>query len=375
VVGEEGATAAELKRHLRERLPEYMIPEAILMLEEMPATASGKIDRKRLPSVQSMGRMAEREYTDARTQVEEILLGLYEDVLKVDQVGIHDNFFEIGGHSLLATQVASRVRNAFGVEIGVRSIFEAATVEGLAQRIEKMMGAGEKQEAPPLVRAPRDGQSGIWRLPLSFAQQRLWFLDQFVPENPFYNIPGAIGLEGRLSVDALERAVNEIIRRHEVLRTRFEAEDGKPLQVIDPWEPRRLLIEDLTSLAMEEREGEVGRIVREEAVKVFDLRRGPLLRVKLLRLGEEEHMLLYTMHHIVSDVWSIGILVGELGALYRAYSMGGAGDESPLPELPIQYADYAVWQRNWLQGEALERQLSYWREQLEGVAPPMLYAR
>ncbi|MBO0782985.1 MAG: AMP-binding protein, partial [Ktedonobacteraceae bacterium] len=221
----------------------------------------------------------------------------------------------------------------------------------------------ETAGVPPLVKVPRKGP-GDGQLPLSFAQQRLWFLDQLAPNNPFYNIPSAVRSEGRLNLDALERVINEIVRRHEVLRTRFEVEEGIPVQVIDRWEPRRLEIEDLTGVLPDEREEEVSRLVREEAETGFDLSRGPLLRVKVLRLGEERHVLLYTMHHIVSDAWSTGILMKEVGELYRAY---GAGEESPLEELPIQYGDFAVWQREWLRGDVLERELEYWRRQLEGM--------
>src|SRR5262249_36959184 len=250
-------TQAELKRHLRERLPDFMVPEAIIRLAEIPITQNGKVDRKRLLSASLLndaGSQVERGYgartpSAARTPVEEILVGIFREVLGKERIGIHDNFFEIGGHSLLATQVVSRVRNTFGVEIGVGSIFEDATVESLASRIEKSMKAGEKDGAPPLTRAKR-----VKRLPLSFAQQRLWFLDQLTPNDPFYNLPGAVRLEGTLDLDALERSVNEIVRRHEVLRTRIEIEEGEPVQVLDEWEFRSLEVDDLTGLSPEEKE-------------------------------------------------------------------------------------------------------------------------
>jgi amino acid adenylation domain-containing protein len=361
VVGEEGASAPALKKYVRERLPEYMVPDVIVLLEEVPVTANGKIDRKKLQEapLNEAERQVEEAYVAPITPVEEILIGIYEEVLKLDRVGARDNFFEAGGHSLLATQVISRVRNTYGVEIGLGSIFEEPTVKGLARRVEEAMGSREKAEAPPLVRASREE-----KLPLSFAQQRLWFLDQLAPNNPFYNIPGMVRFEGRLSLEALERAINEVVRRHEVLRTRFEAEAGAPVQVIDQWEPRRLEVEDLTGLAPEERELEVVRRAGEEAETGFDLSREPLLRVKVMKLGEDDHVLLYTMSHIVSDGWSMGILIREVGTLYQAYS---AGAESPLEELPIQYADFAVWQRNWLRGEVLEKKLDYWRKQLAGL--------
>jgi amino acid adenylation domain-containing protein len=364
VVGEAMAATAELKKHVRMRLPEYMIPDVIMALEKMPVTANGKVDRKRLPSAKGADRHAEREYVGARTPVEEMVANIFEDVLRGDRVGVHDNFFEIGGYSLLATQVVSRARKMLGVEIGVKRIFETPTVEGLAQLIENAIKTGEKDETPPLVRAPRGGL-----LPLSFAQQRLWFLDRLAPNNPFYNISSALRLEGRLNLEALEFAINEIIRRHEVLRTRIEVEAGEPVQTIDEWKFRRLAVEDLTNLNQEDREAEVRRMASEEARTGFDLSRGPMLRMKVLKLEEEQHVVLFTMHHIVSDGWSMGILIREFGALYRAHSIGYAREEAPLEELPIQYADYAIWQRNLLQGEVLERQLGYWRQQLADLAP------
>jgi acyl carrier protein len=367
VVADEGATESSLKKHVRERLPEYMVPEAILLLDEIPLTANGKIDRQRLPSMKEAGRPVEQEYVASRTQLEEMMVGIFGELLKLDRVGINDDFFELGGHSLLAIQVISRVRNAFGVEIKVRSIFDAPTAEGLSRKIAEAMRAGEVVETPPLVRVEREGARGR-RAPLSFAQQRLWFIDRLNPGSAVYNIPGAVRLEGGLNLDALERVINEIVRRHEVLRTRFEVNEGEPAQVTDEWEPRRLEVVDLTSLPPEAREEEVSRRAKEEAETGFDLSRGPLFRVKVLKLAEEEYVLLYTMHHVVSDGWSMGILIKEIEALYRAFSVG---EESPLEEAPIQYADFAVWQRSWLQGEVLENQLAYWRRQLAGQMPAL----
>jgi len=308
VVRQEGeeCPVSELRRFLRERLPDYMVPTAFVILESLPMTPSGKINRRALPAPERR-EGNEGAYVAPRTAIEEIVVGIFEEVLKQDRVSVSDNFFEIGGHSLLATQVVSRVRNAFEVEIGVRSIFEEPTVEGLGRRIEEAMRAGEKDEAPPLVRVSRSE-----RLPLSFAQQRLWFLDQLAPNNPFYNIPGAVRLEGRLDLEAIERMINEIVRRHEVLRTRIEVEEGEPVQVIDEWKPCRLEIEDLTSVPRDERAEEVKRIARKEAGTGFNLSRGPLLRVKVLELEEEERVALFTMHHIVSDGWSMEILSREV---------------------------------------------------------------
>ena len=362
VDGERKEEMKQLRNLLKEKLPNYMIPMAIMALEKMPLTPNGKLDRKALPSPER-----ERGEIEAanvpRTPVEELLVGIFQEVLNLDPVGIRDDFFELGGHSLLATQIVSRVKKAFGVEIGVRSIFEEPTVEGLARKVEELIRAGERETAPPLVRAPREG-----RLPLSFAQQRLWFFDQLAPNNPFYNIPVAARLEGRLNLKALERVINEIFRRHEVLRTRIEVEGGVPAQVIDEWRPQRLEVEDLTGLTPDERGAESMRITGAEAGRGFDLTRGPLMRVKVIKLEEEQHLALFTMHHIVSDGWLIGVLVREVSALYEAMS---EGKESPLPELEIQYADYAYWQRNYLKGRVMEEHLQYWKSHLGGKLPSL----
>src|SRR5262249_48359070 len=239
--------AEALRAHLSSSLPDYMTPSAYVHLERLPLTPNGKEDRRALPVREMSGSEERWRSIEQRSPVEEIVAGIFEQVLKVEEVGIRDNFFESGGHSLLATQIISRVRAAFGIEIGVKSVFEGPTVEGLARKIEEAMRAGEKMEVPPLVRVERESQ-GSARLPLSFAQQRLGFIDQLEPGNALYSIPGAVRLEEALNLDALERSVNEIVRRHEVLRTRIEMEAGEPAQVIDEWEPRRLEVEDLTNL-------------------------------------------------------------------------------------------------------------------------------
>ena len=238
----------------------------------------------------------------------------------------------------------------------MRSLFEQPTVAGLARAIEAGRGLGVELQAPPLVPVER-----AEKLPLSFAQQRLWFLDQLEPGSAFYNIPAAVRLRGALNIEALEWTLSEVVRRHEVLRTHFIAVDGEAVQVIEAAAPVRLAVLDLSGLDEAERTAETERLVAAESARPFDLMRGPLLRVSLIRLDEEEHVALMTMHHIVSDGWSIGVLVREVAALYGAYLRG---EESPLEELPIQYADFAHWQRTWLQGEVLAAQLAYWREEL-----------
>jgi amino acid adenylation domain-containing protein len=352
--------AESVRGHLRERLPEYMIPSALVTLERLPLTPNGKLDRGALPVPNAA---VGDDYVAPRTPVEEVTAGVWAEVLRVERVGLRDNFFELGGHSLLATQVVSRLREALGVEVGLRALFEAPTVEGLAAAAQAGLAAGMRVQAPPISRAERGGE-----LPLSFAQQRLWFLHQLEPDDPSYNLPAAFRLIGRLDIGALERSLGELVRRHEVLRTTFPSDGGQPRQLVGPAKLRPLNVDDLRHLSEAERAAEAERVMDEEARRPFDLARGPLYRVRLLRLGEAEHALLYTMHHIVSDGWSLGVLLKEVSALYRAYTRG---EESPLAELPIQYGDYAVWQREWLQGEVLEAQLAYWREQLAG-APPAL---
>ncbi|HHH41604.1 MAG TPA: amino acid adenylation domain-containing protein, partial [Chloroflexi bacterium] len=361
--GETVPTAGELRRFLQERLPDYMVPSAYVVMEALPLTPNGKVDRQALPEPEWSRRQLAGEYVAPRTPVEEVLAGIWSQVLGVEEVGVHDNFFELGGHSLLATQLVSRVREAFEIELPLRHVFECPTVATLAERIEIIRRTEAGVQAPPIRPVPRDRE-----IPLSFAQQRLWFLDQLAPNSPLYNIPDAVRITGPLDVGVLERSLNEIVRRHEVLRTTFAAVEGRPIQVIAPELHLPLPVVDLRSLPKARREAEALRLATEEAQRPFDLARGPLIRALLLRLDEEEHIALLTVHHTVSDGWSTGVFMGEIAALYEAFA---AGKPSPLPELPIQYADFAVWQREWLQGEVLERQLAYWKEQLAGL-PPIL---
>ncbi|HEU4833564.1 MAG TPA: amino acid adenylation domain-containing protein [Pyrinomonadaceae bacterium] len=359
--GEAEVSEAELRRYLRERLPEYMVPQVLVKLERMPLSRHGKVDYQRLPAPAPVE--GEMEGEPAHSEVEEMIAGIWGEVLGLARVGREENFFELGGHSLLATQVMSRVREAFGVEVALRELFERPTVKELGQSIERELRQGAGVGAPPIERQERVGE-----LPLSFAQQRLWFIDQLQPGSAFYNVPLAVKLTGRLNKEALDQTLTEVIRRHEVLRTRFATVGGRAVQVIEEAEPVTLDAVDLSELEIDERDALVREWVEQEAAMPFDLSRGPMLRVKLLRLGEQEHVVLLTMHHIVSDGWSVGVLIKEVGALYDAYA---AGRESPLDELPVQYADFALWQRAYLQGEVLERQLDYWRRQLSD-APTLL---
>jgi len=347
----------ELIRHLKRRLPEYEVPSALVVLDSIPLTANGKVDLEALPEPPSRTYNVEWSYVAPGTEVEIRLAQIFAEVLRAEMVGVHDNFFDLGGHSLLAVQVISRVRETFGVEIQVRELFEAPTIAGVAKNIERESRV-EREAALPLRPAPRDEL-----LPLSFAQQRLWFVHEMDPLSPAYNIPVAVRMTGVLDVSVLERTLNELIKRHESLRTAFEVVNGRLVQVIGSPESTKLEVTDLRETPDLVREQQALRIAMQEAQRPFDLTRGPLLRAELLRLADEEHIILLTLHHIISDGWSTGVLVREVAALYQAFL---EEPESPLPALPIQYADFAVWQRQWLQGEVLEEQSGYWRGQLSG---------
>jgi amino acid adenylation domain-containing protein/non-ribosomal peptide synthase protein (TIGR01720 family) len=352
---------SELRGFLESTLPEYMVPSVFVYLPVLPRMAQGKVDRQALPKPATDRPDLDDAFVAPRTPVEEMVAGVWADILKLDRVGAADNFFELGGHSLLATQVVSRLRSAFGVEVPLRALFETPTVAGLAEAIDKAHHEAQGVQVPPIRPVSRDGE-----LPLSFAQQRVWFFDQLEPGNLFYTIPTAIRMNGVLYIPALEKALGEILRRHEVLRTTFGCRDGQAMQIIAPARPVTLPVEDLTHLPEGERETQAKELASQEAKQPFNLAEGPLVRGSLLRLGAEDHVLLLTMHHIVSDGWSMTIFFRELTVLYEAFA---AGKPSPLLELSIQYADVAVWQRNWLQGEVLDQQLAYWRNQLGGVSP------
>ncbi|HYG62622.1 MAG TPA: amino acid adenylation domain-containing protein, partial [Thermoanaerobaculia bacterium] len=356
------ALVDDLRPWLRERLPESMLPSAFVSLAALPLTPNGKVDRKALPAPDRQ--RAEEAYVPPHTPVEEIVAGIWAEVLGLERVGAADHFFELGGHSLLATQVVSRLRRAFGVELPLRDLFEAPTLDDLAARIEVAARAGSRPLAPPLVPLAPAVREGA--LPPSFAQQRLWFIDQLAPGSPLYNIPVALRVEGPLDARVLALCLEEIVRRHEVLRTVFAAPDGSPVQVIRPPEPFELPVVDLAALPCPGRE--TAALIAEEALRPFDLARGPLSRGLLLRLADGDHVIALTLHHIAGDAWSMGILVREVTALYPAFTQGRP---SPLPDLPVQYADFAVWQSSWLRGDLLEHEISFWRRQLAGL-PPLL---
>ncbi|HKV09555.1 MAG TPA: amino acid adenylation domain-containing protein, partial [Thermoanaerobaculia bacterium] len=340
----------------------HMVPSTFVSLAALPLSPNGKVERRLLPAPEGERGPEDASYVAPRTPVEELVAGIWSEVLGVDRIGARDSFFDLGGHSLLATRVTSRLRRALGVDVPLKTLFEAPTVAELAAVLEKAGRQGRRPE-PPLRPVPRKGA-----LPLSFAQQRLWFLDQLEPGSALYNMPSAFLLEGGLDARALASACHRIAGRHEVLRTVFPSVNGEPVQVIRAAGEGSLPLVDLSGLAPEIRERVARDLVRQEAHRPFDLARGPLLRGLLVRLAGDRHVLSVSLHHIVSDGGSIEIFERELVALYGA---AAAGRPSPLPDLPLQYADFAVWQREWLSGEALESEIGYWRERLAG-APPVL---
>jgi len=340
-----------------------MVPAVFVTLAALPLTPSGKVDRRALPAPDFGRSVSDKAFVAPRTPVEEALAGIWVQVLGIEQVSVHDDFFELGGHSLLANQVIARMRDAFGVDLPLRAMFGVPTVASLAEQVETALADGTGGAAPPIRRVSRESP-----LPLSFAQQQLWLIDQLESGNVAYNIPFPLYLSGSLDVAVLQACLDEIVCRHEALRTTIVTVDRQPMQSIAPASRVFLPLVDLCALSGVERQVEAQRLTQQDARLPFDLVTGPLWRVTLLRLSEVEHLLLLTMHHVVTDGWSLVILMNELAALYRAF----AGHRpSPLPPLPIQYADFAVWQREWLQGEVLETQLSFWRRQLAG-APTLL---
>jgi amino acid adenylation domain-containing protein len=354
-------TSSDLRTHLKAKVPDWMVPSAILLIEQMPMTTNGKVDRKALPAPAAIT-LPEKHFVAPHTFIQELLASIWIQVLKLEKVGIHDNFFESGGHSLNATQVISRARNVFHAELHVHDLFASPTIAGLAEIVTGKL-KDSKLQAPPLRRIARSGP-----LSLSFAQQRLWFIDRLESGSPFYNIPVAVRLKGELDTAILEKCVNEIVQRHEILRTSFVRIDREPAQAIVDGLTVPLTVTDLTHLSQAEQEKQMSLLIDQDVQRAFDLEEPPLLRLNVFRLSPEDHLLLAVMHHIVSDGWSLGIFVHELTELYSAFS---AGKASPLPPLQIQYADYSMWQREWLNNDVLDSQLDYWKHRLAG-APPEL---
>ncbi len=360
-----GPNSADLRRHLARRLPAAMVPAAFVVLDALPLNPNGKVDRRALARLEppaGEAHAAAGAHVPPRTATEEILAAVWADLLGVERVGAHDDFFALGGHSLLGIQVLSRLRTLFGVELPVRALFEEPALAGFAARMDAVLAGLHESAVPaaaPLERVAREG-----RLPLSFAQERLWFLERLEPGTAFYNVPSATRFRGPLEVDVLRRGFAELVWRHEALRTTFDEENGRPFQVIAPAVAAEMPLIDLSALPGPLFDAELLRQATAEARRPFDLRRGPLVRTSLFRLAPQDHVLVSTLHHIVSDGWSMTVLIREMAALYEAFC---DGRPSPLPELPVQYADYALWQRGWLQGAVLAAEIEWWRARLAGV--------
>ncbi|MFM7909859.1 MAG: condensation domain-containing protein, partial [Microcystis sp.] len=347
-----------LKANLKNLLPDYMVPTAFVLLDAFPLTPNGKIDRRALPvpNLQSQG-----EYIAPRNAIEEKMAQIWGEILKLQRVSIEDNFFELGGHSLLATQVISRLQETFEIVLPLRYLFESPTIAQLSGVILKELQTGLGLKLPSIVPVNREDD-----IPLSWAQERLWFVNQLEGESGAYTIDLTMGLRGNLNIKALEKAFQAIIQRHEPLRTQFKLKDNQPIQAIDPNVTFTLPVVNLQNLSHSEQQ--VKNLLLAAASEPFDLEAGSVLRVKLWQLQTEEYVLLLAIHHIAADGWSIGVLVDELSVYYRSFCTGTKAD---LPDLSIQYADFAVWQRQWLTNEVLDRQLSYWKQQLTRI--PLLH--
>ncbi|MFM7353635.1 MAG: amino acid adenylation domain-containing protein, partial [Microcystis aeruginosa] len=351
-------TINEIRQFLRAKLPDYMVPTAFILLDAFPLTPNGKIDRRALPvpDLQSQG-----EYIAPRNPIEEKMAQIWGEILKLQRVSIEDNFFELGGHSLLATQVISRLQETFEIVLPLRYLFESPTIAQLSGVILKELQTGLGLKLPSIVPVNREAD-----IPLSWAQERLWFVNQLEGESGAYTIDLTMRLRGNLNIKALEKAFQAIIQRHEPLRTQFKLKDNQPIQAINPNVTFTLPVVNLQNLSHSEQQ--VKNLLLEAVCEPFDLEAGSVLRVKLWQLQTEEYVLLLAIHHIAADGWSLGVLVDELSVYYRSFCTGTKAD---LPDLSIQYADFAVWQRQWLTNEVLDRQLSYWKQQLTGI--PLLH--
>ncbi len=348
--------ATSFKEHLARTLPEYMVPGDFVLLDALPLNVNGKVDRGRLQAPAPPAIIDEPMLP--RDDIERTIAAVWAETLTLPQIGVHDDFFQLGGHSLLATRVVAQLREALAVELSLRDRFEAPTVAGLAERARRAVPAVPSSAPARLARA---GDR-----PLSFAQQRMWFLDQLTPGSTLYNVTGAMRVLGRLDDLTFERTFVELVRRHESLRTVFPAVGGLPVQRVLVEAELELERGDLCALDARSQEEECQRLLARAAATPFDLGRGPLLRVTLVRLEPDEHLLVLSMHHIVTDGWSLGVLVRELGELYAAFTRGEA---SPLAPLALQYVDIAEWQRSWLADGAMDEQLAYWKTVLAAPLP------
>jgi len=346
----------KLRKDLSKSLPDYMVPSLFVKLETLPLTPNGKIDKKTLPDPEGNIETT-NEYVAPRNEIEQKLADIWIKVLGVERVGVYDNFFELGGHSLLATQVISKIRTEFNNDLPVKALFENSTIKTLSEQIDIGKLDVEQLSTIPVSSRDRD-------IPLSFAQERLWFIDQY-EHNASYNIPGAVKLIGKLDVNVLEKTFSEIIRRHEALRTNIVTINGVVSQLIHKESKFELKIVDQTHLPEGEANQKIKKLIEIESQRPFDLTNDSLIRLVLYKISDEEHILFLNQHHIISDGWSFSVFLKEISVLYKVFS---ENRPSPLPELEIQYADYAVWQRKYVEGEILTKQSGYWKNKLSGTA-------
>ncbi len=334
--------STDLRLFLQKKLPDYMIPSVFIFRDTLPLTATNKVDRRILEQLElEFAGIEGDRHVVPRSPNEQLLAGIWSQVLRIPQVGAQDNFFELGGHSLLAAQVISRIREVLNIALPVRSLFENPTIADLAAYVDGMPGEADALRLPRVVPISRNN-----RLPLSFSQERLWFLHQLEPESIAYSMPGSIRLKGKLDKKALEQTLVELARRHETLRTTFRFVDGQPEQVIAAAPEVSLTYDDFRKFPETERETEAMRVADEQSRKSFDLVSGPLFRVSLYQLDDEDHVMHINMHHIISDYWSFGVMNREFVELYKSFVTNTA---LRLSDLPVQYADFAYCQRQWLQ--------------------------
>jgi len=357
----------ELKTFLTKKLPDYMVPSVFITLDRVPVTPNGKVNRQALSMPEVAKRSVDRSFIDPRTEVETLVAKVWRRVLKIERLGIHDNFFDLGGHSLLGTQVVAQLSDAFCRQIPLRALFEAPTVAQFAFKIKKIIQGRRSRELPPITPVLRDKY-----LPASLAQQQFWLMDEILPGTALLNMPYAYRILGSLNANALDKSLQEVVQRHEALRTIFTEVDGRLVQIINRRPRLKLRVVDLSYLPASRREQRAAQLSRRDASGSFNLEKGPLLRTKLIRLTESDHILLVTMHHIIGDQWSIGVFRRDLAALYNAFV---CGRPSPLPELSIQFADFVCWQQQVLRCGLLRNQIAYWRKRLAGKVPTLQFQK
>ncbi|MBV6331430.1 pyoverdine non-ribosomal peptide synthase/polyketide synthase PvdL, partial [Pseudomonas aeruginosa] len=346
-----------LRAALQAELPEYMVPAQLMRLAQMPLGPSGKLDTRALPEPV----WQQREHVEPRTELQRRIAAIWSEVLGLPRVGLRDDFFELGGHSLLATRIVSRTRQACDVELPLRALFEASELEAFCEQVRAAQAAGRTDSHGAIRRIDREQP-----VPLSYSQQRMWFLWQLEPDSPAYNVGGLARLSGPLDVARFEAALQALVQRHETLRTTFPSVDGVPVQRVHSDGGLHMDWQDFSALDRDSRQQHLQTLADSEAHRPFDLESGPLLRVCMVKMAEREHYLVVTLHHIVTEGWAMDIFARELGALYEAFL---DDRESPLEPLPVQYLDYSVWQREWLESGERQRQLDYWKAQLGNEHP------